>query len=230
MKVVLLDVETTSLDPRTGQILELAAVAYDVAADKIVSRFQCTFKHEVITGQPYALAMNSALLYEIAGKDKDYQPVSLLKIDETLAMSPDMIWHLTCFEFVPLMQTWMRSLVDLQGWSNILLCGAQIGSFDYQFLLHVPSWAPMAGIEYRQVELGSLLMQPGDSKPFSVEKNLARLGLTAIGPVHRALPDCMNYVQLLKSWWNGGGRALDGKLDVGQKYDVEIVRHVTPVA
>lgn len=228
MQVVLLDVETTSLDPRTGQILELAAIAYDVAADKIVSTFRCTFKHDIITGQPYALAMNSLLLYEIAAKDTDYQPVSLVKIEETLNASPDTIWHLTSFEFVSYFKTWLRSLTDLHGWPLIQLCGAQIGSFDYQFLQNVPSWT-MTGNEvaYRQVELGSLLMERGDGKPFSVEKNLARFGLTAVGPVHRAYPDCLNYIQLLKSWWHGP-TAMDGTLDVGAKYDVEITRHVGP--
>lgn len=71
MKYLSLDLETTCLQPHPDHILQISMVVEDTAALASVEElphFTCFIKQEPITGEAYALAMNSWILEILSGR------------------------------------------------------------------------------------------------------------------------------------------------------------------
>jgi hypothetical protein len=75
---VCIDLETTGLDDANCQILEFGAVIEDwVTPFEKLKSFRCYIYHDQIVGEPYALAMNAAILKKMAGAEKMMRAVLL---------------------------------------------------------------------------------------------------------------------------------------------------------
>lgn len=65
MKFISIDLETTGLNPKADQVLELGAVFVDTEKGTFVP-FRRLIKHDRITGHPFAINMNQELIAEIS--------------------------------------------------------------------------------------------------------------------------------------------------------------------
>lgn len=161
-KYVAIDIETTGLDPEHHQILEFAAVAW--TSDAPVQDLPCmAYVVEPvgdIVGSPYALSMNKRLL-DLISKGH-CQPLSRI-----------------LYEF--------RVFLEFSGVTpnnKVHLVGANVGSFDLQFLKLDSNW-PKDLIHYRNFEVGSAYATKKGIP--SLSRFLVPDGLT--GSTHEALYD-----------------------------------------
>jgi len=66
MILVAFDLETTGLDPRIDQILQIGAVAFNPPAQDILGKFERVIRWTRYSGDAVALSMNTALLLRCA--------------------------------------------------------------------------------------------------------------------------------------------------------------------
>lgn len=144
---VALDVETTGLDAQKHQVLQIGAVAlthtdinqcetFSVFVDPTQGPKTGVYGQDIV-GEPYALAMNSWILDELAGG----------------AGIPAM-------EATDRLTAWL-SQFDPQNESArfINTVGVNFGSFDWQFLKNLPFF-PTKFFGYRHTEVGSRFATP----------------------------------------------------------------------
>lgn len=201
-RYVSIDLETTGLDPKYCQILEMAAVIDDGTPIQDCPKFWAIFDHgKKLRGEPYALQMHSELLRQIA---KRHSIPPLMHNDCSVycgitnpkdAMESFSRW-LTAQRFA----TWDGSIVP---------AGKNFDSFDRVFL-HKVLAKVYYGIRfhYRALDPGLLFWNPridGFRVP-STEVCMARAGLVATGAglvatdaqSHRAMPDAIDVVRLIR--------------------------------
>ncbi len=134
--IVSFDLETTGLNPDTCQVLEVGAVAYDPEKDDVLGEFHQIVKHNVVRGEPYALAMNSDLLRQMADKyHLDYNGELA-----TLALFKGWLGA-------------MRLKAGAEGKPHAL--GFNVGAFDLQWKLDGQKLKSL--FHHRCVEMGSYL-------------------------------------------------------------------------
>lgn len=107
MRLVAFDLETTGLNPATNHVLQIGAVVFESETGAVVDTFEELVTPPGYGDSPYALAMNQALLYEIAA-----------------AKSP------------PNFETVQASFADFlykNGCNKAHAVGFNVGSFDLQF-------------------------------------------------------------------------------------------------
>lgn len=189
MKYASIDLETTGLDPKQCQILQVGMILDDTANPDIplknLPKLDLIIKYDHIVGEPYALNMNSNLLKTIAeGKDQRLiEPNQLFdKITEFLADNG----------YGP----------DKQGNYRITVAGKNVGSFDVQFLkshqynyLYEPN---NLIINHKAIELGSLMFNPlADSHIPSLDECLKIAGIDK-SVTHDAVDDAMDVVKCIR--------------------------------
>lgn len=106
MRLVAFDLETTGLDPGRCAVLQVGAAVFESTTGEIIDTFEELVTPVHYDGDPFALAMNSAILYRIA-KEK---PEGLAYVKESL-------------------HTWLL----LNGVIRPHAVGFNVGSFDLQF-------------------------------------------------------------------------------------------------
>jgi DNA polymerase III epsilon subunit-like protein len=186
MRYVSIDIETTGLDPERCQILEIGAVIDDLADPKPLEelpRWVCTIGHQEIQGEPYALAMNAAILTRIF-----------------LMESPGVFLHPNSVakEF----RAWLREhgyiLHDTTGQVSIVAAGKNFAAFDRRFLNRLPNWRQKIRVHHRCLDPVTLYTRPNDDVPPDTAECLRRAGIDA--PVtHNALDDALLVVRLLRA-------------------------------
>lgn len=65
-KLVAFDLETTGVDPNNSSVIQIGAAIFDSETCKVLNTFEVLVRPDNYNGHPYALAMNSELLYKIA--------------------------------------------------------------------------------------------------------------------------------------------------------------------
>lgn len=174
MKYVVIDIETTGLDPAQDQILEFAAIIEDGHSPiEALSRFQRVIKHRRICGDIKALVMNSDLLKAIAGGEV----ASCLPGDLGI-------------EFAEFLATY--------GWDGnkpLVCAGKNFAGFDRQFLERLPHFPK---IHYRSLDPGSLYYDYRiDSEVPNLSTCLRQAGLPETIS-HIAIEDALQVVKLLR--------------------------------
>lgn len=173
---VSIDIETTGLDPENCQIIQFAAVLDDwqTPVDEL-PWFGGLVYHEKIVGEPYALAMNAALLKQIAEGDPAdmLHPASLTQ----------------------LFRNWLlQHGVSLK--EKVLAAGKNFAGFDLQFLKRLPS--PIQ-FKHRFFDPGMLFWNPIEDVdgPPDTKKCMERALLS--GEVaHTALEDARVVCKLIR--------------------------------
>ena len=124
MKYISLDLETTSIDVKNAQILQLAAIATDTKNVNYYDSFECKFQYDQIFGMPMALQMNSWLL-----KNMVDNPETTMKPED--ALEQFFIWLVNLGEgnFLNGKGTYKKPY-------ELILAGKNVSSFDIPILLN----------------------------------------------------------------------------------------------
>lgn len=187
MKVLSLDLETTGLDIKRCEILEIAGVAYDIARDEVIAEFHRIVNPGVITyGEIGALCMHAELLGDIKRG---------CGVSSTLAFA----------DFEEFCKTYFDGPVTLTG--------KNVGTFDLPILQRFVT----TKFRHRVLDVGSLYCLPRTVVPASVPHGvptlggddvipnmdlcLSRAGITDCGGQHRALTDARMVVDLLRRYY-----------------------------
>ena len=175
-KIVAFDLETTGLDPRKDQIIEMAAVVFDrddtsTPVDEL-PHFQTLVKHKRYWGQAYALQMNAEIL--LALHDGGGQFLEFAMDDLENFLLDQCGEEFRCGEKLP------------------YPLGFNVGKFDMAFIRNEECEL----FHHRAIELGSLLSQDGIpmSGKEAINKYLGR------DVAHRALQDCRDAVELFRKF------------------------------
>jgi oligoribonuclease (3'-5' exoribonuclease) len=184
MPYIALDLETTGLDVDNHQILEIGAVFNDFNRPIIACDVFCRTIHPRgdIVGNPYALAMNAALLQRIA----DGEGVDI---------------DAACKDF----RQWLE-INGITSKNKATLVGKNVGSFDWQFLRHELDF-PVELIDYRILDIGSMY-----ATPYGIRGQAELCAATAKqhdipGAEHTAVFDARVSLALARDKWsneNGG--------------------------
>ena len=146
MKFISIDTETTGLDHNKCQVLEFGAVLVDTARkEPIRATFRALFLHDTITGEPYALNMNSSLIEEIVNalSARRYEDTGFVTAQYKCCILPDIKLGLKTpveqnpnnfnISFNRNFQNWLR----LNNEDNTIrrnLAGKNLAMFDLPFL------------------------------------------------------------------------------------------------
>ncbi len=177
MKIISIDVETTSLDPESGQILEIGAVAWELGKGQIGDPFQCLLKHKQLVGQPYALWLNRDLLkYMVDNPDELVYPykASIYFRD----------WRL-----------------DLGIKKLFNAAGKNFASFDAGFLKKLDCFYEFNPWRNRILDPSILYVQKGDEALPNTVDCLLRSKCEPPFIEHRAVEDALTVCRLLEEKW-----------------------------
>ena len=171
-----LDIETTGLNRFTCDVLEVAVVIDDCVNplnDQPMFREIVAASH--ISGSPFAIHMNAALISDIA----DGKGLSLDLVAENFAM-----W---------MSKHWPKG-------DPVLFVGKNSASFDLPFLAEHGFFGEDFKQHHRGLDPGSMYYKPGDgSRPPSIELCCRRAGIAMI-PIyqHTALYDAVLVCALIR--------------------------------
>lgn len=191
---VSIDLETTGLDPRTCQILEVGLVVDDWSTpiDKLPS---CSFYVDpgAIHGEPYALQMNAEIIEQIIAMRGSWAERDGLLIKTTDVAARIQNWLL---QTLPLIgdraNPWREGKVFFRP------AGKNYAGFDKAFLELLPNWHDLMAPHHRAIDPGSMYFDPriDDDVP-GTEECLRRAGLDP-DVKHRAEEDARDVVRLIR--------------------------------
>lgn len=191
MHLLSVDLETTGLDGNTDQILEIACVATDLedASDKRYT-FRRLVMHSAYQGNAFALAMNSAILYEIdaATKAREASPN-----DTSVIVTPE--------ELLEELAKFVNSLPFYESAKKLTLTGKNVGSFDLRFLQAIPGFSDYRKIfkmGHRCMDPGPLYFRPSDKEMPDLKTCLERAGFMD-QVLHRALDDAHAVLNVVRA-------------------------------
>lgn len=178
MKYVSIDIETTGLDSARDQILEIGAIFDDGKIDLWkLPRFHCYVHAKIMTGDPFALAMNAEIIKKIANKDPD------------------------CMEnrqIVGYFANWLTVSCGYDlGSEKVVYAGKNVGSFDLPFLdNNIDGWRGLPR-HHRILDPAMLYLKADDKGPLSLADCLERAGIQK-SVKHTALEDAEDVVRLIR--------------------------------
>jgi oligoribonuclease len=183
MIYVSIDIETTGLDPKNDQILQIGAIIEDTTnllPFEDIPKFDCIIRHERITGSPYALAMNSGIIAKLAESD-------LCGVVPERAV----LW---LFE-------WMNEHISLiSERQNPVWAGKNVSSFDLPFLRKISNWSMYFADSGRTLDPAILFVDwEKDKRPPSLQDCLQRRGFSDSRVVtHDAVSDAWDVICCLR--------------------------------
>ena len=174
-KYVSIDIETTGLNPDKHQILEFGAVIDDGSPIDECPTFRYIVKHDQICGDPYALAMNQELLYEMANPG-----TTMFGIENLF--------------------TQFNAWLHVQGLTEkIVVAGKNYANFDLRFLEKLVGWNTIE-FDHRIIDVGNLYWRPSEDGAYlpPMGKCLKRAGLDPT-VTHHAIDDAKQVIQLIRA-------------------------------
>jgi len=184
---VSIDIETTGLDWRTCQTIEIGAVIDDYkTAIADLPTFRCYIDHGVFTGEPFALSMHAEIFRAIA--DARYHQHEIV--------SPG-IWVLTPDVVARRFYAWLEHSGLNPRLNKVVVAGKNFAAFDKPFLEDLPFWHEVK-IGHRIIDPGNMFYVPGvDDGPPDTAECLRRAKLPPIVN-HKALDDAFDVVRLTR--------------------------------
>jgi oligoribonuclease (3'-5' exoribonuclease) len=158
-RVCCIDIETTGLNVDACQMIEFAAVTIDLDTGKRQ------------TGS-FTVQTNDKTLWEASAREMHSHRIEALKLFPTLTRS-----HV-CIDFA-----WSQvvDILTAQKWlimsakPAIVVCGKNIGKFDFQFLRRLPRFTNI--FHHRFIDIASLYFDGVDATPKSLYEIAAHNGL-----------------------------------------------------
>ena len=212
MEYISLDLETTGLDHKQHQVLEVGAIfenTLNVKSFDEIPKFQAIIRHERIMGTAFALNMNQRILQILADREKHQK-----NHDELLAYD-DKYNIITPHQFREVFYKWVyKNVTDKPMWSmpiKINLAGKNVAMFDLPFLQYLNSRSiEFAGVgvhgEKFKVDFHRRIIDPATLfADFKLDKNLPDLSLCLERAglestvTHNAIEDAWQVIQLLRT-------------------------------
>jgi DNA polymerase III epsilon subunit-like protein len=187
---VCVDIETTGMDPRVHQILEIAMVLVDTqslpkSVDELKTRV-IRVKHDYIYGEPRALAMNARLISSLANDEgPQYDNEVVLKEDEIIASMTEFIYN-NGFDNA------------LHGTAAVVfnIAGKNVAGFDVPFLSMLEGWGESLYARSRVWDPAPLFTYAEDDIIPNLSECLNRAGIHE-DVDHTALGDALAIAKLL---------------------------------
>lgn len=190
MKYVSIDLETTGLCPSRCDVLTFGAVIEDTELNLPIEElpaFHVYLKHDMVHGQPYALAMNQCIL-EVLGKPSLWEELNIRVIEpEDLGL---VFWNWIDQYF----SEDTKEVYD----EKITVAGKNFANFDLPFLQLIPDFFKHVKFHHRVLDPGSMYFNPKiDSKPPGLDACLERAGIDKV-VTHDALDDARDVVSAIR--------------------------------
>jgi len=191
MKYVSIDLETTGLNPETCQIIEFAAIIEDTNEDTPLNKlpsFQCFVKHEVYQGEAYALQLNQKI-FKVLSEDYTNKLQPKIVYAEDLAMA-----------FFNFLKENNFKTAENKTYISINVAGANVASFDLQFLKRLPEWNKLINVRRRTIDPSFLFVNWNKDETLpSLSQCKKRAMFSSDEVSHRALEDAQDVVMLLRT-------------------------------
>jgi oligoribonuclease (3'-5' exoribonuclease) len=181
---VSIDIETTGLDPKTCQVLQIGAVVDDWETPvEELPTFNCYIEQGVIRGEPYALAMHA----------KIFQAMS----NVTRWVASDGVSVCSLGSVTADFSMWLFDH-GINSSEKMVVAGKNFAAFDRNFLSQLMNWDWDIKMEHRFIDPGNMYYQPGidDGLP-NTEECLRRAGLPP-HVSHTAVEDALDVVRLIR--------------------------------
>jgi DNA polymerase III epsilon subunit-like protein len=176
MNLVSIDIETTGLDAETCQIIEFGAILNGPWDTDLCPRFHCYVIHDVIKGEPFALAMHAKILQRIADRDNRYR-------------------YLRTYNLIPTFRKW---LVNNDCSGEIAIAGKNFANFDLPFLRKIAFWHTIK-MNHRILDPSMLYWQPAvDGFELPDTATCARRAGINLKITHTALHDAEFVLELIR--------------------------------
>jgi oligoribonuclease (3'-5' exoribonuclease) len=181
MRYCSIDIETTGLDPSYCQILEFACVIEDTENPGVevhdLPMFRRILHTKTIIGEPFALHMNSELLFEIATSKSD----ELIKPAELL---------------VQFRQFLIAKTIDPHG---VVAAGKNFGSFDLQFIRRLEN-QELVHFSHRSIDPAFHYWKPDlDGRYLPSFQNCLTRAEINKSVTHRATDDAQDIIRLIRA-------------------------------
>jgi oligoribonuclease len=189
MKYISLDLETTGVDHKKHQIIEIGAILEDTTKQlpySEIPKFHCIVKPEGdIIGTPFALNMNKRILEILAEPQKYANEYIICSLDDAIGN----------------LYSWYKEnteIVEYKSPLTVLFAGKNFGTFDKLFLEKSNYFNELFRIKRRVLDPSILYTDfIKDEDPPNTEECMKRAGLELINH-HYALDDAWNIIQLLR--------------------------------
>ena len=207
MKYLSLDIETSSLSPSTGQVLELGVVIDDlsVKVDRAdleeyleqLPKFHCYIKHPNVVGEHYAVSMHNRI-WQVLAKESVYRTFNNNLLPEgAIVEERDVYKYLGRF---------LKEHGLITDSSNkVTVAGKNVAGFDIPWLKTIPGFNCInpnySGLLYKfshkVIDVGPLWLKYTDSEPPSLDECLQRAGINKTVD-HTAVGDALDVIRCLK--------------------------------
>lgn len=210
-KFVSIDIETTGLDPKEHQILEVGfVVAKFENLDEVLSSLRVLIQYKEYHGSGIALAMNAKLIEEISSK-KAFNIISSFKshpalLDYEIVLDGSQPSQMK--QDFNLMVNYFLSQTISRNYKNdrISVAGKNYNAFDKLFLDRDFDFTNEHGIKHRVFDPGILYFDPlKDSEIPNTDECLKRAGIDK-SSVHSAIDDAKIVIELLHNKWKTKGK------------------------
>lgn len=191
---VSIDIETTSLHPETGQIIQFAAII-DNLENRLpfeeCPKFEVVLEYPTYTGEPYPLFMHSAIFKKIGDNSKKTK-----KEKEELGIIPA---EELGERFLLFLQMNGYKLTD-----TINVAGKNFAMFDMNFLRHhhcgfERKFTDLIKISHRIIDPAILYFDPKvDERLPNLEECKKRAKITNTTIAHTALEDAWDVVEVIR--------------------------------
>lgn len=187
MKFVSIDIETTGLDPKKHQILEVGACIVDTqtpSASVDWPKFRMLLTQEDYTVTPYCAKLH----YDL------WQELSAIKNPKEITVKQDcMLFSGHCLDsdFPLVFMGWCKR----NGVDKIIPAGKNFGSFDLQFLNRLPNWNAFVRMAHRTYDPAAYYFMRNDAILPDMNLCCQRAGIAAQTD-HTALADAILVAQL----------------------------------
>ena len=197
-----IDIETSSLHPSQGQVLELAVIIDDLAVkvDKTklneyieqLPKFHCYIKHSNVIGEHYAVSMHNKI-WQILAKKEPIETLDLLPNDSVVHDNKVYIY---------LAKFLTHHNVITKENNTVVVAGKNVAGFDIPWLKTLYGFANMNSdslfkFAHRTIDPAMFYLNPTDKRPPSLDECLQRAGLLK-SVSHCALDDAADVIRCLK--------------------------------
>ena len=187
MKYISIDIETTGLEKRNAQIIEVGAVFDDLANQQPLDKLP-TFHAYLLPynnqmyGEPYALSMHPKIIRRIAIQEEGFTYIEEDELPEKFA-------------------GWVEGLVE-DGFlhtTKFTAAGKNFAAFDRQWLEDIEGWTDHVKCHHRSLDVGNMFVDlANDDTMPSLDECLKRAGIEK-EVAHTAVEDALDVVRLLRS-------------------------------
>ncbi len=221
MQYVSLDIETTGLNPKKNQIVEVGAVATsigDTLSIEKLPRFRAVLIHESMTMDPFCANLHRDLWREIiAAKsfigDEDYRLARYLeddgKVRSSTKLSDNDTYYCMPDKFETLFEGWLKevcpeAIVNIKNVCStsspvkINVAGKNVASFDIPFLEALPGWKGFINFRRRTIDPAILCVHKSDKHLPDLKECLTRCNIVK-KVSHTAVDDALDIIQIIRA-------------------------------